>query len=394
MKKGKGTTGRVYFDHNATTYMRKEVLDAMMPYFIEKFGNASSLHLFGQEAREAVDDAREKVASLINAEPEEIIFTSGGTESDNLAIRGVIRARSRDVDNPHIVTSAIEHSAVLKTCQSLKKDGFEVSFVGATADGVVDVEELKKAIKPNTVLISVMLSNNETGVIQPIEEISSIAKEHGITFHVDGVQGAGKIPVDVRKLGVDLLAVSAHKFYGPKGIGALYIKRGTKIEPVYTGGGHELGMRSGTENVPAIVGFGEACRISRESLQSEMEHISSLRDRLERGIQNSVDDIIINGRNSRRVPNTSSIIVKGVEGEAITLSMSVQGFAISSGSACSSGETDPSHVLLAMGIDPALARGSIRISLGIANSEEDIDSFLEVFPGVVEKLRRMSPLAD
>jgi len=211
---------------------------------------------------------------------------------------------------------------------------------------------------------------------------------------VDGVQGAGKIPVDVRKLGVDLLAVSAHKFYGPKGIGALYIKRGTKIEPVYTGGGHELGMRSGTENVPAIVGFGEACRISRESLQSEMEHISSLRDRLERGIQNSVDDIIINGRNSRRVPNTSSIIVKGVEGEAITLSMSVQGFAISSGSACSSGETDPSHVLLAMGIDPALARGSIRISLGIANSEEDIDSFLEVFPGVVEKLRRMSPLAD
>jgi len=383
---------RIYFDHNATTYMRREVLDAMMPFFIDRFGNASSLHLFGQEAREAVEEAREKVAKLINSEPEEMYFTSGGTESDNLAIRGVLKAR-RDVNPPHVITSLIEHSAVLNTCKSLESDGVEVTYLNPDSNGVIRPELVRDAIKDNTVLISIMLANNETGVIQPVEEISAIAREKGITFHTDAVQGVGKIPVDVEKLGVDLLAMSAHKFYGPKGIGALYVRRGTKIEPVYTGGGHERGMRSGTENVPAIVGLGEAARISGEEISEEMVKLRALRDRLEDGVLEKIDDVIILGRDANRVPNTSSILVKGIEGEAITLNMSVKGFGLSSGSACSSDEPGPSHVITAMGVDPIYAQGSVRVSLGIANTEEDVELFLEIFPSVVEKLRKMSPLA-
>jgi len=383
---------RIYFDHNATTYMRREVLDAMMPFFIDKFGNASSLHLFGQEAREAVEEAREKVAKLINSEPEEIYFTSGGTESDNLAIRGVLRAR-RDVKPSHVITSLIEHSAVLNTCKSLESDGVEVTYLSPDRNGVIRPELVRDAIKDNTVLISIMLANNETGVIQPVEEISAVAKEKGITFHTDAVQGVGKIPVDVEKLGVDLLAMSAHKFYGPKGIGALYVRRGTKIEPVYTGGGHERGMRSGTENVPAIVGLGEAARISGEELSEEMAKLRALRDKLEDGVLEKIGDVVILGRDANRVPNTSSILVKGIEGEAVTLNMSVKGFGLSSGSACSSDEPGPSHVITAMGVDPIYAQGSVRVSLGIANTEEDVELFLEIFPSVVEKLRKMSPLA-
>ena len=383
---------RIYFDHNATTYMRREVLDAMMPFFIDKFGNASSLHLFGQEAREAVEEAREKVAKLINSEPEEIYFTSGGTESDNLAIRGVLRAR-RDVKPSHVITSLIEHSAVLNTCKSLESDGVEVTYLSPDRNGVIRPELVRDAIKDNTVLISIMLANNETGVIQPVEEISAVAKEKGITFHTDAVQGVGKIPVDVEKLGVDLLAMSAHKFYGPKGIGALYVRRGTKIEPVYTGGGHERGMRSGTENVPAIVGLGEAARISGEELSEEMAKLRALRDKLEDGVLEKIGDVVILGRDANRVPNTSSILVKGIEGEAVTLNMSVKGFGLSSGSACSSDEPGPSHVITAMGVDPIYAQGSVRVSLGIANTEEDVELFLEFFPSVVEKLRKMSPLA-
>jgi len=383
---------RIYFDHNATTYMRSEVLDAMMPFFIDKFGNASSLHLFGQEAREAVEEAREKVAKLINSEPEEIYFTSGGTESDNLAIRGVLRAR-RDVKPSHVITSLIEHSAVLNTCKSLESDGVEVTYLSPDRNGVIRPELVRDAIKDNTVLISIMLANNETGVIQPVEEISAVAKEKGITFHTDAVQGVGKIPVDVEKLGVDLLAISAHKFYGPKGVGALYVRRGTKIEPVYTGGGHERGMRSGTENVPAIVGLGEAARISGEELSEEMAKLRALRDKLEDGVLEKIGDVVILGRDANRVPNTSSILVKGIEGEAVTLNMSVKGFGLSSGSACSSDEPGPSHVITAMGVDPIYAQGSVRVSLGIANTEEDVELFLEFFPSVVEKLRKMSPLA-
>jgi len=382
---------RVYFDHNATTYMRKEVVEAMLPYFRERFGNASSLHFFGQENRDAVDLAREQVASLIGAEPEEVIFTSGGTESDNLAIRGMAKVRGR-AGAKRIVTSDIEHPAVLKTCQDLAGEGFEVSYVPCTKDGIVRVDLIEEALSPETAVASIMLANNETGVMQPISEIVSLAHERGAAVHVDAVQGVGKIPVDVGALGVDLLSISAHKFYGPKGIGALYVRRGTPLEPIYTGGSHECGLRPGTENIPGIVGFGEAARISKEELPREMKHIAALRDRLERGVLERVDDVLILGASAPRLPNTSSMIVQRVEGEAITLNLSMRGYAISSGSACASGANEPSHVLLAMGLDPAFAQGGIRISLGIENTMEEVDAFLEAFPPVVARLRELSPL--
>ncbi len=383
---------RVYFDHNATTYLRQEAVDAMLPYFRERFGNASSLHFFGQENRDAIDVAREHVAALINAESEEVIFTSGGTESDNLAIRGAVRARQRLSKVNHIVTSDIEHPAVLRTCEDLEGEGYRVSYIPCDGNGIVRLDFLEKALSPETAVVSVMLANNETGVIQPIKEISTLAHGRGATFHVDAVQGVGKIPVDVEELGVDLLSISAHKFYGPKGIGALYVRRGTPLEPVYTGGSHECGLRPGTENMPGIVGFGEAARISKEKLPKEMERIRNLRDRLEGGTLDRVEGIAVVGAKAPRVPNTSSMVVSRVEGEAITLRLSVLGFAISSGSACASGANEPSHVLVAMGLDPAVAQGGIRVSLGIVNTAEEVDAFLEVFPGVVARLRELSPL--
>ncbi len=389
-----GSQRRVYFDHNATTYMRPEVIDAMAPFLRDRFGNASSLHFFGQENRTVIDDARNKVAGLIGAEPEEIIFTSGGTESDNLAIRGTVDWKRKSVEYVHVITSLIEHPAVLKTCEALEKEGVEVTYIPSTADGVVDLDKLEEAIRPETVLVSVMLANNETGVIQPIEKIAGVVKERGITFHIDAVQGMGKIPVDVKTLGADLLSISAHKFYGPKGVGCLFVRRGVTLEPVYAGGGQEGGLRPGTENIPGIVGFGEACRISSENLPEEMKHIGGLRDRLEAGMFASIDNIVINGARSRRVPNTSSLIVRRVEGEAVTLNLSMLGFAVSSGSACATGASEPSHVLEAMGLDPADAQGGLRISLGIVNTEEDVEGFLEVFPGIVNRLRDLSPLKE
>ena len=383
---------RVYFDHNATTYMRQEVVDAMLPYFRERFGNASSLHFFGQENRDAVDGARARVAELLNAEPEEVIFTSGGTESDNLAIRGAVRARRRLSRANHIITSDIEHPAVLKTCQDLEGEGYRVSYIPCDARGVVRLDLLEKALSQDTALVSVMLANNETGVIQPIGEISALTRARGITFHTDAVQGAGKIPVDVDVLGVDLLSISAHKFYGPKGIGALYVRRGTALEAVSTGGSHECGLRPGTENIPGIVGLGEAARLTRRDLAREMERIGGLRDRLERETLVRIDDVVVAGAGAPRVPNTSSMVVSRVEGEAITLRLSMLGFAISSGSACSSGANEPSHVLVALGLDPAIAQGGIRVSLGIANTAEEVDAFLEAFPQVVARLRELSPL--
>lgn len=383
---------RVYFDHNATTYLREEVVDAMLPYFRERFGNASSLHFFGQENRDAVDSARASVAELLNAEPEEVIFTSGGTESDNLAIRGAVRARRRLSRANHIVTSDIEHPAVLKTCQDLEGEGYRVSYIPCDARGVVRLDLLEKALSQDTALVSVMLANNETGVIQPIGEISALTRARGITFHTDAVQGAGKIPIDVDALGVDLLSISAHKFYGPKGIGALYVRRGTALEAVSTGGSHECGLRPGTENIPGIVGLGEAARITRRDLAREMERIGGLRDRLERETLVRIDDVVVAGAGAPRVPNTSSMVVSRVEGEAITLRLSMLGFAISSGSACSSGANEPSHVLVALGLDPATAQGGIRVSLGIANTAEEVDAFLEAFPQVVARLRELSPL--
>jgi cysteine desulfurase len=392
MAADKNRQRRIYFDHNATTYLRREVVDAMLPYFQERFGNASSLHFFGQENRDAIDSARAHVASLLNAEPEEVIFTSGGTESDNLAIRGALRARRRISPANHIVTSRIEHPAVLKTCRDLEEEGCRVSYVPCDENGVVRLDLLEEALTGDTAVVSVMLANNETGVIQPIREISALARSRGATFHVDAVQGAGKIPIDVDDLGVDLLSISAHKFYGPKGVGALYVRRGTALEPVYTGGSHECGLRPGTENIPGIVGLGEASRISKEDLKSEMERIGSLRDRLERGALARVDGITVAGASAPRVPNTSSMIVARVEGEAITLRLSMLGFAISSGSACSSGANEPSYILTAMGISPGIAQGGIRISLGIVNTDEEVDAFLETFPQVVSRLRELSPL--
>ena len=383
---------RVYFDHNATTCPRREVVDAMLPYFLERFGNASSLHFFGQENREAIDGARANVASLINAEPEEVIFTSGGTESDNLAIRGALRARRRISPSNRIVTSQIEHPAVLKTCRDLEEEGCRVSYVPCDETGVVRLDLLDEALTGDTAVVSVMLANNETGVIQPIKEISALARSRGAVFHVDAVQGMGKIPVDVDGLGVDLLSISAHKFYGPKGIGALYVRRGTALEAVYTGGSHECGLRPGTENIPGIVGFGEAARISKENLPREMERIGRLRDRLERGALARVDGVAVAGASAPRVPNTSGMIVSRVEGEAIMLRLSMIGFAISSGSACSSGANEPSYILTAMGFDPGIAQGGIRVSLGVANTDEEVDAFLEAFPSVVARLRELSPL--
>jgi cysteine desulfurase len=383
---------RVYFDHNATTYARGEVVEAMLPYFHERFGNASSLHFFGQESRDAIDRARAETAALIGAEPEEIIFTSGGTESDNLAIRGTVKSRKRRGAASHVVTSDIEHPAVQKTCQDLALEGALVTYVPCSKDGVVRLDLLEKALTSETAVVSVMLANNETGVIQPIREVAALARSRGVPLHVDGVQGVGKIPVDVAELGVDMLSISAHKFYGPKGIGALYVRRGITLEPVYTGGSHECGLRPGTENVPGIVGLGEASRISKRELAREMSHIVSLRDRLEKGILARIDGVIVTGGSAPRLPNTSSLIVQRVEGEAITLNLSMRGFAISSGSACSSGANEPSHVLVALGLDPADAQGGIRISLGIENTREDVDAFLDAFPGVVARLRELSPL--
>ena len=372
--------------------MREEVIEAMLPFLRTRFGNASSLHFFGQENRGVIDEARDHVASFIGAEPAEVIFTSGGTESDNIAIRGAVMALRGRVPEPHIITTSIEHPAVLKTCEALEKEGVSVTWLPCARDGSVDPAGLEKALREETILASVMLSNNETGVIQPIEEISGILRPRGILLHVDAVQGMGKIPVDVGRLGADLLSISAHKFYGPKGIGALYVRRGTPIEPIYTGGHQEEGLRPGTENIPAIVGFGEACRLSAAHLEEEMARIGSLRDRLQEGILEKVPNVHINGGGAPRVPNTCNVTVPGIEGEAMSLNLSMLGFALSSGSACATGDPEPSHVLKAMGLDPVEAQGALRISLGICNTDEDVDAFLETFPDVVKRLRDLSPI--
>jgi cysteine desulfurase len=383
---------RVYFDHNATTYMREQVIDAMLPFLHRRFGNASSLHFYGQENRGVIDEARQHVASFIGAEMSEVIFTSGGTESDNIAIRGVVRALRADVPDPHIITSTIEHPAVLRTCESLEKEDVAVTYLPSRRDGSVDPSDLEKALTDRTILASIMLSNNETGVIQPVEEISKILKDRGVLFHVDAVQGVGKIPVDVEEIGADLLSISAHKFYGPKGIGALYIRRGIAMEPVYTGGHQESGIRPGTENIPAIVGLGEACRLAAAHLEEEMARIGTLRDRLQEGILESVPRVHVNGGSAPRVPNTCNITVPGIEGEAMSLNLSMLGFALSSGSACATGDPEPSHVLKAMGLDPVEAQGALRISLGICNTEEEVEAFLETFTQVVARLRELSPI--
>jgi cysteine desulfurase len=369
--------------------MRPEVVTAMMPVFTEHFGNASSIHWFGQQAKALMDDARHHVAKLVNAEGSEIVFLSGGTEADNLAVRGI--AESEKAKGRHIITSKIEHHAVLHTCRELEKQGYDVSWIPVSRDGVVDPDDVSKALRPDTILISIMHANNEIGTIQAIEEIGRIAEEADVCFHSDGVQSTGKIAVDVRKLKVDLYSMSAHKIHGPKGIGALFIKKGTAIKPTMTGGGHERNRRSGTENVAGIVGFGEAARLAREGLTTEMPRVRHLRDRLELGLKSGIESIQVNGENAPRLPNTSNVMVDYAEGEGLVISLDLKGIAVSTGSACSSGSLEPSHVLTAIGKTPDEAHGSLRFSLSAMTTEDDVDCVLDLLPRIVDRLRELSP---
>jgi len=376
---------RVYLDSNATTPMRPEVVAAMTPLFTEHFGNPSSIHWFGQHAKSLIDEARKHVAKLINAETSEIVFLSGGTEADNFAIRGIASKGG------HIITSTIEHHAVMHTCKDLEKAGIPVTWVRVSKDGVVDPDDIRKAIRPETVLITIMHANNEIGTIQPIEEIARVAAEADVYFHSDGVQSTGKIPVDVKKLGVDLYSMSSHKIHGPKGVGALFVKKGTNLRPMLTGGGHERNRRSGTENAPGIVGFGEAARLAREGLANEMSRVRQLRDRLETELKSRIELIQVNGENAPRLPNTSNIMVDYAEGEGLVISLDLKGVAVSTGSACSSGSLEPSHVLTAIGKTPDEAHGSLRFSLSSMTTADEIDYVAEILPGIVDRLRELSP---
>ena len=379
----------IYMDHNATTPLDKRVLDKMMPYFKDIYSNPSSVYRFAQESKKAVEDARSLLAQLLGSSSGEIVFTSGGTESDNTAIKG-IALMHRDKGN-HIITSKIEHHAVLHACEFLGKQGFEVTYLDVDEYGVVDLEQLKKAIKKETILVSVMHANNEVGTIQPIKEIADICKGKEVFFHTDAVQAVGKVKIDVKDLGVDLLALSAHKFYGPKGVGALYVKKGVKFFPLLHGGGHEKGKRSGTENVAGIVGLGEAARLALAEQQAEERRIVALRDKLQAGVLERIPEIKINGHSTQRLASTLNFCIRHIEGESILINLDFEGICASSGSACTSGSLEPSHVLLAMGIPAEVAHGSLRLSLGKQNTDSDVDKVLEVLPPIVEKLRKMSP---
>jgi len=381
---------KIYLDHAATTPTHPEVVAAMLPYFTDAFGNPSSIHSLGQESRAAVEESREQIARLIGAQSEEIIFTSGGTEADNYAIKGVTYA-NRHKRN-HIITTSIEHHAVLEPCKFLKEQGFKVTYLPVDRNGLIDPEDARKAITDETILISVMHANNEIGTIEPISEIGRIAKEKGIYFHTDAVQTTGRIPVNVDELGVDLLAMSAHKLYGPKGVGALYIRRGTRIGSFMHGGSQERGRRASTENVPAIVGFGKAVEIAQQEMDGEMKRLVPLRDKLIQGLLERIDQIHLNGHPSQRLPNNVNVSVAFVEGESMGISLDLEGIAASTGSACTSDALEASHVLLAIGLPGELAQGSLRFSLGRDTTEEGIDRVLEVFPRIVARLRSMSPL--
>lgn len=383
----------IYLDHNATTPLDPTVLEAMMPYLTENFGNASSIHSAGKKARTAIESAREKIAEILGAKPREIIFTSGGTESDNLAIFGVIKALEK-VGKKHIITSAIEHHAVLEPVNYLKKQGYDVTIVGVDKKGQVNPDEVEAAIRPDTALVSIMYANNETGIIQPLEEIGKICKQKGVVFHTDAVQATGKIPVNVDKLNVDLLSLTAHKFYGPKGIGALYIRAKTPILPMLYGGSHERKMRPGTENIAGIVGLAKALELAVEKMQSESESLANLRDYLEKLIIEKVGHVSINGKDSPRVPNTTSINFHFIEGESVILFLDSKGICVSSGSACASQSLEPSHVLTAMGVPPEIAQGSVRFSLGKSNTKEQIEYVADALAEIVPRLREMSPLYE
>jgi cysteine desulfurase len=383
---------RIYLDYAATTPTDPEVIKAMEPFFFERFGNPSSIHTFGQEAKKAIEDAREKVAAFLGAAPSEIVFTSGGTESNNFAIEGVAFAR-QDKGN-HIITSAIEHHAVTEPCKFLEKKGFKVTYVGVDKDGLVSPQDVKKAITDKTILISIMHANNEIGTIQPISVIGEMARDKGIYFHTDAVQTVGHIPTRVDELNVDLLSLSAHKFYGPKGVGALYIRKGTHIERFLRGGDQEKGRRASTHNTPGIVGLAKAIELCQINMQSEANYQINLRDKLIREIPKKISEVYLNGHPTKRLPNNVNFSFKYIEGESILLNLDMLGIAASTGSACTSTSLEPSHVLLAIGLSAEIAHGSLRLTLGRWTKEQDIDYLLKNLPEIVGKLRAMSPLYE
>lgn len=378
---------RAYLDNNATTPVLPEVFEAMQPYFFEHFGNASSIHRQGQETRAAVELARESVADLIGARPSEIVFTSGGTEGDNLALFGLCKA------GDHVITSTIEHHAVLNACHRLEEIGCEVTYVPVDSQAIVDPDDVRSALRPNTKLISIMAANNETGVVQDIASIGAIAAESDVYFHTDAVQAAGKVPIDVKEWKCALLTISGHKFHAPQGIGALYVRKGTLLQPLFYGGRHERSRRAGTENVPGIVGLGKAAELAREGfINDSVATMAALRDRIEHTVLSSMDRVGVNSGNAPRVPNTANIYFDCIEGEAIVIALDLKGVAVSTGAACSSGAIEPSHVLTAMGLGADRARASIRFSLGKQNTSGDVDLLLSILPDVLARLRELSPV--
>ena len=379
---------RIYMDNAATTATRPEVLEAMLPYFTQHYGNPSSIHAFGRDARRALENARKQVAAALNCEPREVYFTAGGSESDNWAIRCALQNKQ----GKHIITTAIEHHAVLHTCEYMEKQGYEVTYLPVDEYGIVSVEDVKKALRPDTALITIMAANNEIGTIQPIAEIGKIAKKAGILFHTDAVQAIGAIPVDVKEWNVDMLSLSGHKFHAPKGVGALYIRKGIRISNLIYGGAQERGLRAGTENLPGIVGLGKAIELAVAELPEYAERMTKLRDKLIDGILSNISDVQLNGHRTQRLPGNVNVSVRYVEGEALLMRLDLAGIAASSGSACTSGSLDPSHVLLAIGLPHEIAHGSLRLSLGSETTEADVDYVIETLPNIVNTLRAMSPL--
>ena len=379
---------RVYLDHNASTPVHPEVVAEMLPYFTELYGNPSSIHAFGREARDGMDLARERVARFLKVSPPEIVFTSGGTESDNFAVKGLAWARGKG----HLITSQVEHHAVLRTCRALEAQGFDLTCVGVDEFGMVDPDEVRRAIRPDTIAISIMHANSEVGTIQPIAAIGRIAREHDVPFHVDAVQTFGKLPLDVDALGIDALSFSAHKIYGPKGVAGLFIRKGTKMVAVQHGGEHERRRRAGTENLPGIVGLGKAVAVRARDMQAEAERVGALRDRLWQGVSAGVPEVRLSGHPTQRLPGTASLLFRHVESESIVLGLDLKGIGVSAGSACTSGNVEPSHVLVAMGISVDWAMGAVRCSLGRSTTAEDIDYVVECVEPLVRKLRQAMPV--
>jgi cysteine desulfurase len=382
----------IYLDHAATTAVRKEVLNAMLPYFSEKFGNPSTIYSYGRDTKSAVEEAREKVAKALGAQPKEIFFTGSGTEADNWAVKGVAYANRQK--GKHIITTNIEHHAILHTCQYLESDGFDVTYLPVDENGLVTADQVRAAIRPDTILISIMFANNEIGTIQPIAEIGKVAKEKGIYFHTDAVQAVGNVAIDVNEMNIDLLSLSGHKFYGPKGVGALFVRKGVKITSFMHGGAQERGRRASTENVPAIVGLGKAIELAMQDMEEYNKKLIALRDKTIAEVEKRIPFVKLNGDRQKRLPGNINFSFEFIEGESLLLLLDMKGVAASSGSACTSGSLDPSHVLLAIGLPHEKAHGSLRITFGRDNTEEDVDYLIEILPGIVQRLRDMSPLYE